>query len=104
MTKSDEDIDDSFEKLRAAHEQQRHCKRGHEFTPENTTWRYGHRACKKCRAIAETARRKASPGLQAAASKKWRESLSPEENETRLTKVREQQRARRAVEKQKENS
>jgi hypothetical protein len=29
-----------------------HCKRGHEFTPENTTRnRLGHRRCRECRKI-----------------------------------------------------
>jgi len=25
-----------------------HCKRNHEFTPENTRWSNGHRSCKTC--------------------------------------------------------
>jgi WhiB family redox-sensing transcriptional regulator len=25
-----------------------HCKRGHEFTPENTRWSNGHRSCRAC--------------------------------------------------------
>jgi hypothetical protein len=35
-----------------------HCKRGHEFTPENTyVWREGTRACRACHTAQEQARR-----------------------------------------------
>lgn len=35
-----------------------HCKRGHEFTEENTYVYRGHRACRACHALAETVRRR----------------------------------------------
>lgn len=34
-----------------------HCKRGHEFTPENTIERNGTRACRTCRTLLKRARR-----------------------------------------------
>jgi len=45
-----------------------HCKRGHEFTPENTGTQTGGRLCKKCRALNEQRKRKRRRERRAAAS------------------------------------
>lgn len=46
------------ENMRRRSEAQTHCKWGHEFTPENTYLRGGHRACRACNARAQRNRRR----------------------------------------------
>lgn len=45
---------------RGSKAQQTHCKRGHEFTPENTRIDHGCRVCRACDAARARARRAAS--------------------------------------------
>lgn len=54
----EENNKDMVKKGRHANQQKTHCKRGHEFTPENTGYysRDGARRCLKCRVIHNEAR------------------------------------------------
>jgi hypothetical protein len=54
-----------------------HCKRGHEFTPENTRLRKdGRRRCKACRAESGRRWREANPERNAELNRRWVENNS----------------------------
>ncbi len=46
--------------ITACNARKTHCKRGHEFTPENTDTRYGKRVCVECRRVAARERYRAT--------------------------------------------
>lgn len=53
------------ENRRRRNASQTHCKKGHEFTPENTLMHRGTRKCRECNRIRQIAFQKRNPGYNA---------------------------------------